>query len=50
MSHYFRSTLKLHNLPVDSIRELFKPSKDAASLVDYKGKIFYPLGFMWVMS
>jgi len=32
MNRYFRTAMQLHNLPVDCARELFKPSKDSASL------------------
>jgi len=32
MSRYFRADLQLRNSPVDRARELFKPSKDWASL------------------
>ena len=31
--HYFHATLQLHNVPDDWAWELFKPSKDAASLL-----------------
>jgi len=33
LSRYFRASLQLHNTPVDCARELFKPSKDSASLL-----------------
>jgi len=33
LSHHFRATLQLPNWPGNRARELFKPSKDAASLV-----------------
>ena len=33
LSHYFCTTLQLHNLPVDNARELFIPWKDSASLL-----------------
>ena len=33
LNHYFCTILQLHNLPVDCVKELFKPSKDSASLL-----------------
>jgi len=42
MSCNFSATLQLHSSPVDSARELFKPSKDVASLRVFNEKI---LGF-----
>jgi len=37
----FLPTLQLHNLSVDCARELFKPSKDLASLLVYNEKKFW---------
>ena len=34
MTRYLHATLQLHNSPVDCARELFKHSKDSASLRD----------------
>jgi len=51
MSLYFHATLQLHNLLVDCARELFKPSKDSASLqVCSENKYFRVSFFLWVMS
>jgi len=38
-SRYFRTTLQLHNMPVDCAKELFTPAKDLASLLVCKEKI-----------
>jgi len=48
----YRATLQLHNSPADCVRELFKPSKDAASLLDCieeKIKKFWIVVFLCVM-
>jgi len=49
---YFPTTLQLHNLPGDCVRELLKTSKDAASFLDCNEKNWEVLdfGFLWVMS
>jgi len=51
-SCYFRATLQLHNSPGNWARELFKPSKDVASLLDCaeKNGKFLISCFLWVMS
>jgi len=36
--HYFHAILQLHNSPGDCAKELFKRSKDVASLLDCKEK------------
>jgi len=46
LNHYFYTTLQLHNSPVDCARQLFKPSKDAASLWACNEKKFD----FWVFS
>jgi len=45
-------TLQLSNLPASCARKLFKPSKDAASLLDYIEKNWKVLDvrFLWVTS
>jgi len=40
MRWYFHTTLQPHNLPVDCARELFKLSKDTASLQAFNEKKF----------
>jgi len=32
VNHCFCATLQIHNSPIDCAKELFKPSKDSASL------------------
>jgi len=52
LNHYFYTTLQLHNSPVDCARQLFKPSKDAASLwaCNEKKFDFWVFSFLWVTS
>jgi len=52
LSHYFRTTLQLYNLPVNCARELPKPSKDLAGLPVCNDKNLLGLGFrlLWAMS
>jgi len=49
MSHYFHATVQLHNSPADCARELFKPSKDQASLYFPSKKLgSFCFCFLWV--
>jgi len=43
--HYFPTTLQLNNLPVDCAGELFKCSKDLASIPDGNENILESFGF-----
>jgi len=52
VSHFITITLQHHNLPADCAREMFKHSKDAASIlvsIFLIGK-FWISCFLWVMS
>jgi len=45
LSCYFHATLQLHNLTVNYSKELFKPSKDSASLRVCNEKKIFVLSF-----
>jgi len=49
-SHIFAPLSQLCNSPVNCSGEVFKPSKDLASLLVCNEKKFCVLGFSWVMS
>jgi len=42
--------LQHRNLPVDYVRELFKPSKESVSLLACNETTFLVLDFLWVTS
>jgi len=45
VSHFLTITLQHHNSPADFVRELFKPSKDAARHLVYN-KQYLSFGFI----